>query len=139
MFTKKTIEFPFRYVHLPFIGEVFYPFVPIFLKTIKGWREFDFLVDTGADFTTLPRRAEEMLGINLSQCRETIAEGIGGIKVKIWEAKIPIRIKNFETKIRCSITEDDKTPFLLGRVDLLETHFSWHFDAKAKKIIFEFV
>jgi len=109
------------------------------IEPIEGWKEFDFIVDSGADFTTLPRRAEEILGIDLSRCKESKAEGIGGVVIKTWETKISIRIKNFELAVRCSITEDDKTPFLLGRIDLLDARFSWHFDSRTKKIIFEFV
>lgn len=123
----------------PLIGKVFYPYIPVYLKTIEDWKDFDFIVDTGADFTTLPRRAEQILGIDLSRCKESKAEGIGGVIVKTRETQIQIRIKGYIFKVRCSITEDDKTPFLLGRVDLLDTRFSWHFDSQTKKIIFEFV
>lgn len=137
--TKSSLEFPFKYVNLPSVGKVFYPYIPVYLKTVEGWKDFDFIVDTGADLTTLPRRAEEILGIDLSQCEESKAEGIGGVEIKTWETKIPIRIKDFEVEIRCSITKDDKTPFLLGRIDLLDEHFSWHFDSRTKKIVFEFV
>ena len=139
MSIKNFLEFPFRYVNFPLIGKVFYPYIAVYLKTIEGWKDFDFIVDTGADFTTLPRRAEEILGIDLSRCKESRAEGIGGVVIKTWETKIPIRIKDFELEVRCSITEDDKTPFLLGRIDLLDSRFSWHFNSLAKKIIFEFV
>jgi len=137
--SKTAVEFPFRYVNLPLLGKVFYPYIPVYLRTIEGWKDFDFIVDTGADLTTLPRRAEEILGIDLGQCRESRAEGIGGTVIKTWETRIPIRIKDFELEIRCSITEDDKTPFLLGRIDLLDSRFSWCFEAQAKKIIFEFI
>lgn len=135
--STKTLELPFRYVELPSVGKVFYPYIPVYLKTVKGWKDFDFIVDTGADFTTLPRRAENILGLDLNQCKESKAEGIGGVEVKTWETQIPIRLKNFEFTVRCSITEDDKTPFLLGRIDNLDKIFSWIFDADRKKIIFK--
>lgn len=35
-----------------------------------------------------------------------------------------------------SIVEDEQTPFLLGRIDLLPERFSWFFDGQNKKIIF---
>jgi len=132
-----SIEFPFEYVYLPSFGRIFYPFIPISLKTVDhGWVDFRFIVDTGADLTTLPFFMAEKLGINLSKCKTSKAEGIGGYVIKTWETKISIRLKEYEIITRCSITEDEQTPFLLGRIDSLPERFSWFFDAKNKKIVF---
>lgn len=137
--TKKLLEFPFRYVFLPSVGKVFYPYIPVFLPTVAGWKDFDFIVDTGADFTTVPHRMGQVLGTDLKKCKQSQVGGIGGAVVKTWETEIEIKIKNYPVKIRCSIAQDDETPFLLGRIDLLDTRFSWHFDSRAKKIIFELI
>ena len=124
-----SIEFPFEYVNLPTYGQVFYPFIPVSLKTIDhGWVDFRFIVDTGADLTTFPFFMAKKLGINLSKCKTSKAEGIGGFVIKTWETKIPIKLKTHEITIRCSITDDEQTPFLLGRIDLLLEKFSWVFD-----------
>jgi len=132
-----SIEFPFEYVVLPGFGKVFYPFISVSLKTIdKGWVNFRFIVDTGADLTTLPLFMARKLGINLGKCRRGKAEGIGGVVVETREAEIPIRLKNFEFLIRCSIVEDEQTPFLLGRIDVLEKNFSLFFDCRKRKIVF---
>jgi len=132
-----SIEFPFEYVILPHFGKVFYPFISVSLKTIdKGWVDFRFIVDTGADLTTLPFFMASKLGVSLEKCRRGKAEGIGGVVVETWETEIPIRLKNFEFWIRCSIVEDEQTPFLLGRIDVLEKNFSLFFDCRKRKIIF---
>lgn len=132
-----SIEFPFEYIVLPHFGRVFYPFVPVSLKTIdKEWVDFRFIVDTGADLTTLPFFMAEKLGVDLRKCRRGRAEGIGGAVVETWETKILIRLKSFECWIHCSIVEDEQTPFLLGRIDLLEENFSLLFDSKKKRIVF---
>lgn len=137
MFTKKQIAFPFQYVNLANVGKVFYPYVHVNLHTVQGWRSFRFIVDTGADLTTLPRYMAPILGIDLNKAKNSSTGGIGGSSIKTWETTIPIRIQTYELSIRCSITDDTQTPFLLGRVDLLEKHFSWYFDSRQHKIVFE--
>jgi len=123
---------------LPHFGKVFYPLIPVSLKTIdKGWVDFRFVVDTGADLTTLPFFMAQKLGINLKNCLRGKAEGIGGLVVNTWETKIPIRLKGFEFVVSCSIVEDEITPFLLGRIDLLEKNFSLFFDCQRRKIVFQ--
>jgi hypothetical protein len=40
-------------------------------------------------------------------------------------------------KVRASITDENSTPPLLGRVDLLDHLFSWDFNSLQKKIFFK--
>jgi len=49
-----SLEFPFEYADIEGLGRLFYPIIKANLKTINGWQEFEFLVDTGADITTVP-------------------------------------------------------------------------------------
>jgi hypothetical protein len=135
--STKTIEFPFRYVITHSLGTIFYPYVFINLKTIQGWREFRFIVDTGADLTILPRYMATLLGIDLGKCKKTSSQGIGGTIIQTWASSVTLDIKGYKTEVRCSITSESKTPLLLGRIDLLEKNMSWHFDSKRRKIVFE--
>ena len=132
------IEFPYQYISIPKFGKVFYPSIPLSLKTIEtGTVEFEFLVDTGADLTTLPFHMAERLGINLKKCRRSRAGGIGGHSVKTWETAIQIGMGSNWIPISATVTEDDETPMLLGRIDILDTRFSLYFDSQKKKIVFE--
>lgn len=139
MFTKKIIEFPYQYVTIESIGRVFYPYIKAKLKTVQGWKEFRFIVDTGADLTTLPRYMVPILNINLTKAKKSTSQGIGGNIVNTWLTTIPVNFNGHTTTIRCSITDELKTPLLLGRIDLLDTKMSWHFDGRRKKIIFEVI
>ena len=132
-----SIEFPFLYFNVWGLGRIFRPIVPVSLETIEGWQAFHFLVDTGADLTTLPSRFAEILGVDPKKCQKSEAAGLGGHRSRTLEVEIPIKIKDYEVAIRASIVEDNETPLLLGRTDLLDDKFSWHFDAKKKKIIFQ--
>lgn len=131
------ITFPFRYAPVSSLGEIFLPIIPVSLKSVTGWKEFEFLVDTGADLTTMPNSTLKLLGKSEKDCKKGTAEGIGGKIITTWETEIWLKIANRQLKVRCAITQDDRTPFLLGRVDLLDDVFSLHIDSKEKLIIFE--
>lgn len=134
---ENNFAFRYRYVDFPILGRIFFPLITLGLKTIdKGVIDFEFIVDTGADLTTLPFFMGERLGLNLAKAQKSQSQGIGGFLLDIWIVKIPIFIQNSEFKIRASITKDNQTPFLLGRIDLLDKIFSWNFDSKLKRIIF---
>lgn len=130
-----SLEFPFAYAKVEFLGLLFYPIIQISLKTILGWREFDFLVDTGADLTTLPFTAASFLGVDVKKLRKSRTQGVGGIFVPTWDLKIPIKIGEEKLKIHASITEDKETPFLLGRKDIFEKKFTLILDSKRKMTV----
>lgn len=132
-----SLKFPFAYAKVESLGLLFYPIIQISLKTIFGWKKFDFLVDTGADLTTLPFTAVSFLGINLTNLKKSKTKGVGGISVPTWDLKMPIKIGKKKLKIHASITKDRITPFLLGRKDIFEERFSLILDSKKRMTILE--
>ena len=129
-----SLEFPFVYAEVESLGTIFYPFVQASLKTIYGWQEFDFLVDTGADVTTLPKNTLSILGIKSQSLKKQKTQGVGGMFIETFETYIPIRIGDEEFSIHTSITdtEEESLPFLLGRKDIFEKRFSLVIDSKRK-------
>lgn len=107
------------------------------MKRIYGWQEFDFLVDTGADVTTLPKPILQVLGLTASQMKRQKTQGVGGFFVETLETTIPIRIGNNEFPIHASITktEGGSLPFLLRRKDILERRYNLEIDSKNKVTI----
>jgi len=130
-----SLEFPFAYAKVESLGLLFYPIIQISLKTIFGWREFDFLVDTGADLTTFPFTVASFLGVDVKKLRKGRTQGVGGIFVPTWDLEIPIKIGEEKLKIHASITEDKETPFLLGRKDIFEKKFTLILDSKRKMTV----
>ena len=132
-----SLVFPFEYAEVESLGKLFYPFVRVSLKTIYGWREFDCLVDTGADVTTLPKTIMPVLGINENLLKKQKTQGVGGIWVETFKTIIPIRIGIDEFLIHASIanTEEEGVPFLLGKKDIFEKRFSLELDSKNKVTI----
>ena len=132
-----SLIFPFVYAEVESLGQFFYPFVRVSIKTIYDWQDFDFLVDTGADVTTLPKTMFPVLGIDERYLKRQKTQGVGGIWVETFEIKLPIRIGNDEFLIHASIvnTEEEGLPFLLGRKDIFEKRFSLMIDSKNKVTI----
>jgi len=132
-----SLQFPFVYAEVESLGTLFYPFVTLEVKTIYGWQEFDFLVDTGADVTTLPKTILPVLGIDEKSLEKQKTQGVGGIWVETFELKVPIRIGKDQLLIHASVTntEDKGLPFLLGRKDIFDKKFSLEIDSKNKVTI----
>lgn len=132
-----SLTFPFVYAKVESLGTLFYPFVQASLKTIYGWQEFDFLVDTGADVTTLPKNILPLLSIGSKVLKRQKTQGVGGVWVKTFETKIPILIGQDEFPIHVSITDtgEEGLPLLLGKKDIFEKRFSLKIDSKNKLTI----
>lgn len=132
-----SLTFPFYYAEIESLGTLFYPFVRISLNTIYGWQEFEFLVDTGADVTTLPGSLIPILGIDTKSLKKQQTQGVGGITIETFEFSLPIRIGKDEFPIYASIanTNAEGLPLLLGRKDVFEKRFSLEIDSKKKVTI----
>lgn len=132
-----SFEFPFEYADLEKIGVLFYPIVQVELKTTYDWRAFSFLVDTGADVTTLPSHILPVLGIKKTDLKQGSTLGVGGYAVKTWEFSLPIRFGNTELLIAASAVEDKggSIPLLLGRKDIFEEKYNLLLDSRRKMTI----
>lgn len=132
-----SFEFPFEYAELEEIGVLFYPVVGVELKTKFGWRSFSFLVDTGADVTTLPSHVLPVLGIKKADLKQGTTFGVGGYAVKTWEFRLPIKFGNTVLLIAASAVEDKggSIPLLLGRKDIFEEKYNLLLDSRKKMTI----
>ena len=103
-------RFPFTKVGKTYLGTIYRPYAKIKLSSEKvdEWIPVEVVVDTGADYTLLPRRYAFLLGVGGS---ETIHLYKKGVKVKIgnWESSVPL-----------GFLERDDVPPLLGRLEALE-------------------
>ena len=127
-----SFEFPFEYGLIPGIGRLFYPIIHIQLKTTVGWKPFEFLIDTGADITTIPTKFLPVLGLQKSTLPISKTLGVGGIVTKTWEFQLPIKLGKAEFSIMASAveTKNDSMPLLLGRKDIFESKFNLEINSK---------
>ncbi|MBI2667875.1 aspartyl protease family protein [Candidatus Woesearchaeota archaeon] len=131
-FNYKTIERPD-----PFPSESA-PAIPITLIGSKDKIDIIGLLDSGADYSVIPKDMAEILGLDLSSKSEEIG-GIGG-NVKAIKTKMKINIskgrENYTFLIGVYAVEDDMKddfPILIGREDFFDK-FKITFIESKKKI-----
>ncbi|MBI4225730.1 retroviral-like aspartic protease family protein [Candidatus Roizmanbacteria bacterium] len=128
------LEFPFEYAEIEGLGRLFYPIARLAVKTIAGWYDFDFLVDTGADVTTVPSHFLPVLGLKKSNLSTSYTTGVGGFSVKTWDFLLTLKVGETKLRVVASAveTKEDSEPLLLGRKDIFETRFNLFLDSKRK-------
>lgn len=129
-----SIKFPYHYKKIDF-GKVPEPTVDLEVETNQGWQKIKFLVDSGADATTLPLFLASEWGIEVDSSKRIQLGGVEGRGVTGYPAKIKIRIGEEEEEIRCYFIESE-TPPLLGRVDVWEK-FKIIFDNQNQEVVLE--
>lgn len=127
-----SFDFPFEYATIADLGILFYPIVQLEIKTTTGWRSFDFLVDTGADVTTVPISLLSILGISKQNLPQSSTLGVGGFAVTTWEFRLPIKLGKLVKEVRASAVDShrDGMPLLLGRKDVFEDTWSLVIDSQ---------
>lgn len=130
-----SFEFPYQYGLID-NRKIPYPIVPILLRTVRGIRQFSFIMDTGADMLTLPHYMVKLLGLNKASLIPSISQGIGKSLVKTWEGNIIIGLCKRELHTACSFTDNDTTPFLLGKIGIFD-QFTVIFDNDNHRTVFQ--
>lgn len=88
------------------------------------------IVDTGADYSLLPRYMAGKLGINLEKdCKIFNTYGVGGQERVYFLPKIRVKLGNWERIIPIGFLERNEIPPLMGRHQFFET-FETHFSTK---------
>ena len=80
------------------------------------------IVDTGADYTLLPRFMADRLGINLEKdCQVFHTYGVGGGERVYFLKKAKVKLGQWERNIPLGFLERNEIPPLMGRHLFLET------------------
>ena len=116
-------------------GELVDPRVILEIKTRIGFLKVKFLVDSGADVTTLPINPySELFDFKKSFRNKVEIGGIEGGGVNAYPSDLIIGLGEKRFKMRCYLIESKVDP-LLGRLDFWKL-FSINFDNKIKETIF---
>lgn len=119
------VKFPFENVGKIFFGQVHRPIAKVSLKaiTVDIWTDTWMVVDTGADFTILPRHLAQKLRISLKHdCVKDETFGVGGEQViYLCKQKIKAKVGHIERDISLAFFDSNEVPALLGRLGFLET------------------
>jgi len=118
------VKFIFRAIPSEIFGLIYRPYVDVLLekKDKSGWRKATMVVDTGADYTILPRSYADYLAIDVAQdCIAHDTHGVGGVETVYLYRGLLVKLGGFERKIPVGFLEKDDVPPLLGRHEFFET------------------
>ena len=117
------IKFPFEIKSSGIFGPVTRPVakVDVWSKFSNNWVEIIMLVDSGADYSLLPKFYAEDLGINLEKdCKPYSTFGVGGSETVYVLKNLKVKLGKWKFKIPVGFLERDNIPPLLGRQSFLE-------------------
>ena len=128
------LTIPYQQTLYKHFGNAINPQVEIPVKTINGYKKFEFLVDSGAVVSALPKTMAEDLGVNLSELPRITIEGFAGQKTFAYRGELVIMIGNEEVVIPVVFSENPQANYILGRIGFFD-QFNIVFDAEDQSII----
>mgnify|MGYP001129421421 CR=1 FL=1 len=117
------VKFPFKKEKSPVLGIISRPIAKVHFWSKKGryWLEVSMIIDSGADYTLLPRYYADDLKINLQKdCKVFTTIGIGGQEKVYFLPSIKIKLGKWKRKIPVGFLDRDQVPPLLGRHKFME-------------------
>ncbi|MBI2611854.1 hypothetical protein HYW54_03870 [Candidatus Gottesmanbacteria bacterium] len=121
---QKIAAFPFTFIGNTKVGRIYRPYaiIEVFSLLTKDWESLEMVIDSGADYTILPKNYSDILGINTQEdCIVETTLGIGGSETVYQYKKLLIKIGKWEKQIPVGFLERNDLPALLGRLECLES------------------
>jgi len=115
------VRFAYQRTRSTIYRTLFRPVARVYLRASRGpWLPHVMLVDSGADFTLLPRTIGQILGLRKSSADQW--HRAGGVTGEIWVTmrRMRMRIGPHEFTADVGWAQEDGTPLLLGRADVFE-------------------
>lgn len=117
--------FKFKEYNSGIFGKIKRPVAQVQFQNQKdhSWQPIEMLIDTGADYSLLPKFLAPILGISLSRdCKSISTQGVGGSsKVYLLKKKIKTKLDGLSREAPIGFLENDSVPPLLGRQGFFET------------------
>jgi len=115
-------------------GEVFEPIIqlPIYYPQ-KGYQKENFLLDSGAVVSSLPRERAAQMGLSLARLPRTTFWGFGDTISFAYRTNLKVKLGPEEISLPVVFTEAAGTKTILGRSGFFE-NYSIHFNSKERKI-----
>ena len=126
----KILSAPFSFKGESYLGKIYRPYVQVFIgsNNIGELIPLEMIIDTGADYTLLPRYIGLDLQVNFeTDCKPFHTSGIGGTERVFLLPEIDVQLGEFKRKIPVGFLDRDEVPPLLGRhlfMETFETYFS---------------
>lgn len=128
---------PYKDINYKVFGMVFEPnlAVPVFTK--NGIKKVEFLVDSGAVVSTIPKSiADEVYGGEYESLERTVLRGFGGSESFGYTGTMKIKLgKDYNLDVPVVFSESDTTRAILGRKGFMED-ITTKLDHRGKSICF---
>jgi len=132
------VTFAFKKEKSSLLGTIYRPIATVLFQDKKSgvFKPVTMIIDTGADYTLLPRFLALSLGVDLNKdCRRLKTSGVGGEEMVFFcKEKITTRLGDWERKIPLGFLDNDFIPPLLGRHEFFQT-FKTVFDDRKVSFI----
>ncbi|NMB56765.1 hypothetical protein GYA19_02400 [Candidatus Beckwithbacteria bacterium] len=116
------------------LGTVFEPIIPVQVKNKSDvYEECEFLLDSGAVISSLPREWAEKMGKDLAMMKRSTFKGYGGTTSFAYQGEMTLLLGGKDVTIPVVFTESSGTKYLLGRKGFFE-NYSVYFNHNEKKI-----
>lgn len=127
------LTIPYQQTLYKHFGNAINPQVKLPVKTITGYKEMEFLIDSGAVVSALPKTLAEDLGVELTELPRITIEGFAGQKTFAYQGEFVIKIGREEVPIPVVFSENPQANNILGRIGFFD-QFNITFDAKSQTI-----
>ena len=127
-------SFPYRPIRVRKVGIHWRPFATVIVASVHGVIELDFLVDSGADFTVLPKSVGEQLGFIPPNAHISHFSGVGDGVVPYVMKRVRLKIGMTWIVARVAWALEEITP-ILGRLDVFD-QFTVLFDRHHRRVLF---
>jgi len=128
-------SFPYRPIRIRRVGIHWRPFATAILSYRGESIELDFLVDSGADFTVIPKSVGEQLGFDQPAKSVEHFTGVGAGVVSYVLKRVRLQIGDAKIAVRIAWALEEVTP-VLGRLDVFD-QLSVSFDRQRKRVVFK--
>lgn len=132
-FGKVEFKIPYKNTLYENFGFVQDPKVTLPLKTLRGYENTTFLLDSGAVVSTMPLQAAHDTGVDLGKAKRITLQGFSGVPAFAYLADVTIKIGDQEYNLPATFTESNATTYILGRKGLFDD-YSINFDHEQRVI-----
>ncbi len=126
-FGQVEYKVPYKNTLYENFGFVQEPKVTIPLRTLSGYVDTTFLLDSGAVVSTLPLQAAHDTGVDLARAKRITLQGFSGVPAFAYLDKIIVKLGGTDFDFPATFTESNSTTYILGRKGLFDD-FTINFD-----------
>ena len=127
------LSVPMKQVNWQDLGNVFEPVIELPIKTEAGYENWEFLLDSGAVVSSLPREWAEKTGQDLAKLKRSTFRGFGGKTSFAYQGEMMVLLGEEDRAVPVVFTEANGTKSLLGRKGFFED-YSVYFNHKEQQI-----